>query len=95
MTQDTLGRIADDAGFRFIRTEQSRYANAKSRDAKKANSFEQLEILRVAGADLQHDTGRLTGLLQALVNLLDMAFMGHLHRHYPDTVAASQFEHIG
>ncbi len=59
------------------------------------DDFQQLEVLRVARADLQHHTGRLPCLVQRLVDFIEMRFMGDFHRHHFDAVFARQLEHIG
>ena len=59
------------------------------------DDFQQLEVLRVARADLQHHAGRVAGLVQRFLDLVEVRFMGDLHRDHLDAVFARQLEHIG
>ncbi len=53
----------------------------------------QLEVLRVARADLQHHAGRLTGDLQRAADLVDLRLGGDLHRDHADAVLPRELEH--
>ena len=60
-----------------------------------ANGFQQLEVLGVAGAHLQHHAGRTAQLLQASIDFFDVAFVGNLHGHHLDAMLARLLEHPG
>ena len=55
--------------------------------------LEQFKILRVAGTDLQHHTGRVPGERECGVDFFDMHFTGDLHRNHPDAVFTRELEY--
>ena len=57
--------------------------------------FEQLEILRVARADLEHHAGRVAGARQGVLDFLDVGLAGDFHGDYPDAIFSRQLEHPG
>ena len=60
-----------------------------------ADSFEKFKVLRVAGADLKHDSGWVSGIIQRGQNVIHLGVMGHLHSDDLDVILASQFENPG
>jgi hypothetical protein len=57
-------------------------------------NLEELEVLGVAGADLEHDPGWIAGLDQGVPDLVDVGLVGHLHRDHLDAILARQLEHV-
>ena len=53
-----------------------------------ADVLQQLEVLGVARADLEHHAGGVAGLPQRFVDLVDVGFVGHFHRDDADAVLA-------
>ncbi len=53
-----------------------------------SDEFQQLEILRVARADLEHHSGRVAGGMKRFVNLIDVGFVCDLHRDHFDSILA-------
>jgi hypothetical protein len=60
-----------------------------------SDGLQQLEVLRVAGSDLEHHPGCFAGLRERLADLLDVGFVGDLHRDDPDPVLSGQLEDEG
>ena len=60
-----------------------------------SHGLEQLEVLRVAGPDLEHHAGGVAGLGERLADLLDVGLVGDLHRDDPDSVLAGELEDEG
>src|SRR5579859_1804241 len=58
------------------------------------NDFQQLEILRVARADLQHYSCRVARVAQRLSYLLHVRFVGDFHGDDAYAMFAGQFEYI-
>src|SRR5437870_978741 len=56
-----------------------------------ANEFQQLEILRVARANLEHDSRGIAGKAERFLNLIDMRFMRDLHGYDFDSILAGEF----
>ena len=57
-----------------------------------ADRLQELEVLDVARADLEHDARRAAGLLEALGDLVDVALVRDLHRDDADAVLARLLE---
>jgi len=58
-----------------------------------AHLLEQLVVLRVAGADLDHHRGRVTGPVERVPQLVELGRVGRLHRDQLDPVLPGQLEH--
>ncbi|WDT81781.1 MAG: hypothetical protein MPW14_08735 [Candidatus Manganitrophus sp.] len=60
-----------------------------------SGGLEQFEVLRVAGADLQHHAGGVPGAVQRLLDLLDVGLAGDFHGNHADAVFSGELEHPG
>ena len=56
--------------------------------------LQQFEILRVAGANLQHDTGRIARLPQRLTDLIHVLLVQDLHGDHLDAIFSCQLKNI-
>lgn len=60
-----------------------------------AHMFEQLEVLRIPGAYLEHHTGGVACFFEGFVNLVNVPLMGHFHRDDADIVLAGKLKNPG
>jgi hypothetical protein len=60
-----------------------------------SDQLQELEVLRVARADLKHDARRIAGFSERIANFVDVGLMGHFHRDDLDAVFARELEDIG
>ena len=59
-----------------------------------ADELQQLEVLRVARADLQHDARRVAGCRERAADFVDVRLVRHLHRDHANAVFAGELEHV-
>src|SRR5262245_32046307 len=58
-----------------------------------ANHLQKLEVLRVACADLQHHACRVPRVVERRTDLVDVTWIGDLHRDHLDAVLTGKLEH--
>src|SRR6185312_2872862 len=59
-----------------------------------SNDFQQLEILSVTCANLQHHARRVSRPIKRLANLFNMRFMSDFHGNHLDAIFPGQLENI-
>jgi hypothetical protein len=66
--------------------------NSTGKSCCEPGDLQQLEVLRVAGADLDHHAGRVAAGAQRVADLVDLRLVGDLHRDHLLIVLAGELE---
>src|SRR5437660_6522541 len=90
----TLRRQIFSGVKRFVERDAEATLDQHGKFLLASDQLEQLEILRVARADLQHDAGWIAGLGERVADFIDVRLVRHLHRDDLDAVFAGQLENI-
>ena len=90
----TLAREVFGGVQRFVQRDAEAALHEDGKLRLPAHGLQELEVLDVARADLKHDAGGLSRLLEALGDLVHVALVRHLHRDDADAVFSREREDV-
>src|SRR5258706_1074353 len=80
---------------RFVQRDPEATLEQDGEVALAADGLQELEVLRVAGADLQHHAGGVARLAQRRADLVQVLVARHLHRDHAHAILSRELEHVG